>query len=238
MRADGHCQRLSARLFRKPWCPCVGHSDLQGAKPLLTQAGPVPANLLVRCLRTLRRAHHGSSSRSLHVTWTPPHSGASGEGAGFQQRRARTQRRTPSGFKRRLPSPEEIGLRYPDQVSGGQLPRAMTAMAMACRPDLIVFDEPTAAPDVTTRIEVLAAIRDVVERSRARVQPRQRNADNEWLRYRGGDVGCGCWSGIHAVAPSFAVPRPSAAATASMKAASFAGSSAPSERTPVQRSTP
>ena len=63
----------------------------------------------------------------------------------------------------RLPSPEEIGFRYPHQVSGGQLQRAMTAMAMSCRPDLIIFDEPTTALDVTTQIEVLAAIRDIVD---------------------------------------------------------------------------
>ena len=62
-----------------------------------------------------------------------------------------------------LPNPEEIGFRYPHQVSGGQLQRAMTAMAMSCRPDLIIFDEPTTALDVTTQIEVLAAIRDIVE---------------------------------------------------------------------------
>jgi len=62
----------------------------------------------------------------------------------------------------RLPEPETIGFRYPHQVSGGQLQRAMTAMAMSCRPDLIVFDEPTTALDVTTQIEVLAAIKDVV----------------------------------------------------------------------------
>jgi peptide/nickel transport system ATP-binding protein len=62
----------------------------------------------------------------------------------------------------RLPNPEEIGFRYPHQVSGGQLQRAMTAMAMACRPDLIIFDEPTTALDVTTQIEVLAAIRNIV----------------------------------------------------------------------------
>ncbi len=62
-----------------------------------------------------------------------------------------------------LPNPDEIGFRYPHQVSGGQLQRAMTAMAMACRPDLIIFDEPTTALDVTTQIEVLAAIRDAVE---------------------------------------------------------------------------
>ncbi|SHH59836.1 ABC transporter ATP-binding protein [Marivita hallyeonensis] len=63
----------------------------------------------------------------------------------------------------RLPNPEEIGFRYPHQVSGGQLQRAMTAMAMSCRPDLIIFDEPTTALDVTTQIEVLASIRDIVD---------------------------------------------------------------------------
>ncbi len=63
----------------------------------------------------------------------------------------------------RLPNPDEIGFRYPHQVSGGQLQRAMTAMAMSCRPDLIIFDEPTTALDVTTQIEVLVAIREIVE---------------------------------------------------------------------------
>ena len=62
-----------------------------------------------------------------------------------------------------LPNPKEIGFRYPHQVSGGQLQRAMTAMAMSCRPDLLIFDEPTTALDVTTQIEVLAAIRDIVD---------------------------------------------------------------------------
>jgi len=65
--------------------------------------------------------------------------------------------------KLRLPNPDEIGFRYPHQVSGGQLQRAMTAMAMSCRPDLIIFDEPTTALDVTTQIEVLASIREIVE---------------------------------------------------------------------------
>ena len=65
--------------------------------------------------------------------------------------------------KLRLPNPREIGFRYPHQVSGGQLQRAMTAMAMSCRPDLIIFDEPTTALDVTTQIQVLLAIRDIVD---------------------------------------------------------------------------
>ena len=61
-----------------------------------------------------------------------------------------------------LPDPEGIGYRYPHQVSGGQLQLAMTAMALSCRPDLIIFDEPTTALDVTTQIEVLTTIRDIV----------------------------------------------------------------------------
>ena len=64
-----------------------------------------------------------------------------------------------------LPDPAGIGFRYPHQVSGGQLQRAMVAMAMACDPDIIIFDEPTTALDVTTQIEVLTAIKEVVKKS-------------------------------------------------------------------------
>ena len=63
-----------------------------------------------------------------------------------------------------LPEPENIGDRYPHQVSGGQLQRIMTAMAMSPRPDLIIFDEPTTALDVTTQVEVLVAMRSIVEK--------------------------------------------------------------------------
>ena len=63
-----------------------------------------------------------------------------------------------------LPDPENIGNRYPHQVSGGQLQRMMTAMAMSPRPDLIIFDEPTTALDVTTQVEVLVAMRSIVEK--------------------------------------------------------------------------
>jgi len=64
-----------------------------------------------------------------------------------------------------LPDPDTFGDRYPHQASGGQLQRAMTAMAMICQPDLIIFDEPTTALDVTTQVDVLAAIRDAIQHS-------------------------------------------------------------------------
>ncbi|MCF8125691.1 MAG: ABC transporter ATP-binding protein [Desulfotignum sp.] len=63
-----------------------------------------------------------------------------------------------------LPNPEKIGLRYPHELSGGQLQRAMVAMAMSCEPQIIVFDEPTTALDVTTQIEVLAAVKEITEK--------------------------------------------------------------------------
>ncbi|NTF91422.1 ABC transporter ATP-binding protein [Agrobacterium rhizogenes] len=51
-----------------------------------------------------------------------------------------------------------IAVRFPHEVSGGQLQRAMTAMALCAKPDLIVFDEPTTALDAGTQREVLGAI--------------------------------------------------------------------------------
>lgn len=61
-----------------------------------------------------------------------------------------------------LPNPDTIGNRYPHQVSGGQLQRCMTAMALCPKPDLVIFDEPTTALDVTTQIDVLAAIKEAI----------------------------------------------------------------------------
>jgi peptide/nickel transport system ATP-binding protein len=65
-----------------------------------------------------------------------------------------------------LPDPENIGRRYPHQVSGGQLQRFMAAMAMICDPKLLILDEPTTALDVTTQIEVLHAFKKLIREKR------------------------------------------------------------------------
>jgi oligopeptide/dipeptide ABC transporter ATP-binding protein len=63
--------------------------------------------------------------------------------------------------KVRIPNPERVANEYPFALSGGMRQRAMIAMALACKPKLLIADEPTTALDVTIQSQVLTLMNDL-----------------------------------------------------------------------------
>jgi peptide/nickel transport system ATP-binding protein len=83
-----------------------------------------------------------------------------GWGEGEQARRERIKELMDDT---RLPADDEFQRRYPHQLSGGQQQRVCLAMAFACRPQVVVLDEPTTGLDVTTQAHVLRVVRRLCE---------------------------------------------------------------------------
>lgn len=154
---------LAALGYTKPGCRIRSGSIVLGGQQLVNL--PEPA------LRKLRGVQVSYVAQSAAAAFNPAHSlmdqfiEAPVQHGRFKKHEA--QERGRQLFRQlQLPDPDHIGQRYPHQVSGGQLQRMMTAMAMGCQPEIVVFDEPTTALDVTTQIEVLSAIKEAV-RARA-----------------------------------------------------------------------
>lgn len=68
--------------------------------------------------------------------------------------------------KVKLPRPEEVFSSYPHQISGGQKQRVMIAMAIACKPKLLIADEPTTALDVTVQKEIISLLKELQEETK------------------------------------------------------------------------
>ncbi|MBT6275732.1 MAG: ABC transporter ATP-binding protein [Chromatiales bacterium] len=151
---------LAAMGFARPGCRIKSGSIKFDGKEL-TQA---PADEL----RKLRGPRIAYVAQSAAASFNPAHrlitqtiEAAVRHGVSGEEEARRDAKKLYADLQ--LPDPDNIGDRYPHQVSGGQLQRVMTAMAMSPRPDLIIFDEPTTALDVTTQVEVLASMRHIVE---------------------------------------------------------------------------
>lgn len=76
--------------------------------------------------------------------------------------KSKSKKETLSLFEKvKLPRPKDIYKSYPHQISGGQMQRVMISMAIACKPKLLIADEPTTALDVTVQKEIIALLKEL-----------------------------------------------------------------------------
>jgi peptide/nickel transport system ATP-binding protein len=141
----------------------VGGRVLLGDDDLLTVDGPA--------LRAVRGARVGTVFQEPMAAWNPVHRiGRQVEEALQAHGRARGgSRATVLGLLASvgLDEPERIAASYPHELSGGQLQRAMIAMATGCAPELLIADEPTTALDVTVQAGILDLLRGLAARGTA-----------------------------------------------------------------------
>lgn len=69
----------------------------------------------------------------------------------------------------KLPNPERVYKAYPHEISGGQKQRVMIAMAISCKPDLLIADEPTTALDVTVQEEIILLLKELQQQTKMSV---------------------------------------------------------------------
>ena len=71
--------------------------------------------------------------------------------------------------KVQLRDPQQVFSKYPHEISGGQKQRVMIAMAIACKPDLLIADEPTTALDVTVQKDIIALLKEIQQETKMSV---------------------------------------------------------------------
>lgn len=142
---------------------------INSGKILFSEEGGQPSDLLTLSTRELREVRGNKISMifqepmtSLNPVFTCGQQVAEALLHHKRISKKQAQKEAIEWFERvKLPYPEDIYKRYPHQLSGGQKQRVMIALAMCCKPSLLICDEPTTALDVTVQKNVLELIKEL-----------------------------------------------------------------------------